>query len=187
MAIRRCEWCEKDDLYRDYHDNEWGEITKGERELFELLCLEIFQAGLSWHIVLKKRAALRSAFLNFEPNLVVNFNQNDVANLMRNPLIIRNEKKILACISNASCFLKVIEEFGSFWDYLLSFTPNKAPIIRKYNDISSLPAKDEMSIRLSKDMKKRGFKFFGAVVAYSYLQACGILNEHLSYCFKAKS
>lgn len=185
--MRRCEWCEKDDLYRAYHDNEWGEVTKDQRALFELLCLEIFQAGLSWHTILKKREAFRQAFLNFEPNLLLGFKQEDVANLMQNPKIIRNEKKIIACINNASCFLKVSAEFGSFWDYLLSFTPNNMPLIRRYDNIAALPASDEISLALAKDMKKRGFKFFGAVVAYSYLQACGILNEHLSYCFKAKT
>ncbi|BCX79786.1 DNA-3-methyladenine glycosylase I [Campylobacter sp. 19-13652] len=183
--MRRCEWCEKDELYRHYHDNEWGEANKSERELFELVCLESMQAGLSWHIVLKKREALRAAFLGFEPEVVAKFSKAEVSRIMGIEGVIKHEAKVRACITNAQCFLAVRAEFGSFWSYLLSFTPNNTPIINRYERISDLPSKSEISIALAKDMKKRGFKFFGEVIAHSFLQACGVLNEHLNYCYKA--
>lgn len=183
--MRRCEWCEKDELYKNYHDNEWGELGKSENELFELLCLEGMQAGLSWHIILKKRENLRVAFLGFDPVVVAKFNETDIKRVLDTKGIINHEAKIRACVTNAQCFLKTQNEFNGFWNYLLSFTPHNKPIINRYKSLSELPNKSDISKALSKDMKKRGFKFFGEVIAHSFLQACGIINEHLSYCYKA--
>lgn len=183
--MKRCEWCEKDELYRRYHDLEWGEAGKSEQELFELICLEGMQAGLSWYTVLKKRDDLRVAFKGFKPEMVAKFNESDIAKILASKNVIKNEAKVRACVSNAEAFLKTQAEFGSFWSYLLSFTPERKPIINKFNSIKQIPTKSTISESLAKDMKKRGFKFFGAVIAHAYLQSCGILNEHLSYCFKA--
>lgn len=181
----RCQWCEKDELYRNYHDNEWGRTGKSENELFELLCLECFQAGLSWHLVLKRRQALNKAFLGFIPHEVASFIQGDVERILSTPDVIKSRPKILACINNASKFIAVQNEFGSFWSYILSFVGGK-PIKYRPNELSQIHSHSTHSHALARDAKKRGFKFLGPVIAHSFLQASGAIDEHLSYCFLAK-
>lgn len=185
MGLIRCEWCEVDDLYRDYHDNEWGIAGKSDNELFELLCLESFQAGLSWHIILKRRNTLNAAFNGFDPNIVAMYDNSDIDRIIKSEGVIKNRAKIEACIFNARAFLKIQKQYGTFSKYLFSFTDGRQ-IINRYDNLKDMPSFSDLSQKLSKDMKKHGFKFFGRVIAYSFLQASGVLNEHMSYCFKAK-
>ncbi|MBE2985113.1 DNA-3-methyladenine glycosylase I [Campylobacter sp. RM9344] len=182
---KRCEWCEKDDLYRAYHDNEWGEIVRDERLLFELIVLEMMQAGLSWHTILKKREAMRVAFDDFKPEILAKYDEGKISELLQTEGIIKNRLKLNALSANAKAFLSIQSEFGSFFDYIWSFT-NGVGIKNNLNEISQIPARSELSDQISKDMKKRGFKFLGSVTVYSFLQAIGVINDHLSYCFKAK-
>lgn len=182
---KRCEWCEKDDLYRAYHDNEWGEIVRDERLLFELIVLEMMQAGLSWHTILKKREAMRVAFDDFKPEILAKYDEGKISELLQTEGIIKNRLKLNALSANAKAFLSIQSEFGSFFDYIWSFT-NGVRIKNNLNEISQIPTRSELSDQISKDMKKRGFKFLGSVMVYSFLQAIGVINDHLSYCFKAK-
>ncbi|WP_211436817.1 DNA-3-methyladenine glycosylase I [Campylobacter sp. RM9328] len=182
---KRCEWCEKDDLYRAYHDNEWGEIVRDERLLFEFIVLEMMQAGLSWHTILKKREAMRVAFDDFKPEILAKYDEGKISELLQTEGIIKNRLKLNALSANAKAFLSIQSEFGSFFDYIWSFT-NGVRIKNNLNEISQIPARSELSDQISKDMKKRGFKFLGSVTVYSFLQAIGVINDHLSYCFKAK-
>ncbi|WP_194239025.1 DNA-3-methyladenine glycosylase I [Campylobacter californiensis] len=182
---KRCEWCEKDDLYRAYHDNEWGEIVRDERLLFEFIVLEMMQAGLSWHTILKKREAMRVAFDDFKPEILAKYDEGKISELLQTEGIIKNRLKLNALSANAKAFLSIQSEFGSFFDYIWSFT-NGVRIKNNLNEISQIPTRSELSDQISKDMKKRGFKFLGSVTVYSFLQAIGVINDHLSYCFKAK-
>ncbi|MBE2986402.1 DNA-3-methyladenine glycosylase I [Campylobacter sp. RM12920] len=182
---KRCEWCEKDDLYRAYHDNEWGEIVRDERLLFEFIVLEMMQAGLSWHTILKKREAMRVAFDDFKPEILAKYDEGKISELLQTEGIIKNRLKLNALSANAKAFLSIQSEFGSFFDYIWSFT-NGVRIKNNLNEISQIPTRSELSDQISKDMKKRGFKFLGSVMVYSFLQAIGVINDHLSYCFKAK-
>lgn len=179
---KRCFWANpKNPLYLDYHDNEWGEPCHNERMLFELLILEGFQAGLSWECVLNKREGFCEAFDNFDVQKVANYNINKLASLADNPKIIRNRSKINASVINANIFIKIQEEFGSFDNYIWSFT--NWEIIYEPCDLRTT---SPLSNRISKDMKKRGMKFVGSTIIYSYLQAIGIINGHLEGCFKYK-
>ncbi|WP_336610691.1 DNA-3-methyladenine glycosylase I [Campylobacter sp. 7477a] len=182
---KRCEWCEKDDLYRAYHDNEWGEIVRDERLLFEFIVLEMMQAGLSWHTILKKREAMRVVFDDFKPEILAKYDEGKISELLQTEGIIKNRLKLNALSANAKAFLSIQSEFGSFFDYIWSFT-NGVRIKNNLNEISQIPTRSELSDQISKDMKKRGFKFLGSVTVYSFLQAIGVINDHLSYCFKAK-
>lgn len=181
--MERCKWrnLEKSEIYIEYHDNEWGVPSYNERYLFEMLVLESFQSGLSWLTVLNKRASFKKAFDNFEVKVIANYNDQKIAELLENKEIIRNKGKIKAAINNAQVFIKVQEEFGSFSNYIWSFTNNE--IIFREND--ELTPTNALSDLVAKDFKKRGFKYLGSVTTFSYLEAIGVMNNHLSYCFKA--
>lgn len=178
----RCSWCLGDELYMQYHDEEWGKETHDDKVLFEFLILESAQAGLSWITVLRKRAAYKKAFANFDARKVAKFDDNKVEELMLNEGIIRNRLKIKAAISNAKIFLSIQKEFGSFDAYLYSFMPNGKPIVNKRKSMSEVPASSKESDAISKDLKKRGFKFFGTTICYAHMQATGMVNDHITSC-----
>jgi DNA-3-methyladenine glycosylase I len=182
----RCNWAGNSEIMIQYHDEEWGKPLHDDRKLFEFLILEGMQAGLSWLIVLRKREAFRKAYENFDVEKVAAFDQNKVDELMSNPGIIRNKLKIEASINNAKRFLEVAEEFGSFDKYIWSFVDGK-PIVNFWEKLSDLPAKTELSDKISNDLKKRGFKFVGSTVVYAHLQATGMVNDHLVSCFCRKN
>ena len=176
--MNRCKWVNMDNkLYVDYHDNEWGIPKYDDNYLFELLILEMFQAGLSWECILNKRKYFKVAFNNFDYDKISSYDDNKIDELLNNKNIIRNKLKIKASINNAKIFIKIKEEFGSFSNYIWKFTNNK--II--YND--GLVTKNELSDKISKDLKMRGMKFVGSVIIYSYLQAIGIVNDHEKECY----
>ena len=178
----RCIWCEKDDLYRNYHDNEWGKPVYEDNQLFEFLILETFQAGLSWHLILKKRAHFRKAFANFDYKIIALYDEFEVEKLLQNEGIIRNRLKIKATISNAIAFMKVQEEFGSFSKYIWKFSDGK-PIDNNPKTLQDVPTSTSLSDVISKDLKKRGFKFVGTTVVYSHMQATGMVNDHVEDCW----
>lgn len=180
--LKRCGWCGDDPLYIEYHDKEWGREVKDDKKMFEFLILESAQAGLSWITILRRREGYRKAFANFDAEKVAAFTSKDVDRLMENTEIIRNRRKIETTITNAQLFLKIQQEFGSFCNYLKSFLPEKKLIINHWEKLSNLPISTELSDRISKDMKKRGFKFFGTTICYAYLQAVGYVNDHLVDC-----
>ena len=183
MEVRnRCAWCEKDDLYRNYHDNEWGKPVYEDDQLFEFLILETFQAGLSWHLILKKRAHFREAFANFDYKIIALYDEFDIEKLVQNEGIIRNRLKIKATITNAIAFMKVQEEFGSFSKYIWKFTEGN-PIDNKPKTLQDVPASTPLSDVISKDLKKRGFKFVGTTVVYAHMQATGMVNDHVEDCW----
>ncbi len=181
--MKRCNWSslEKSITYQEYHDNEWGVPSYEDSYLFEMFVLESFHCGLSWLIILNKRAAFRDAFDNFDPYIIREYGEGKILNLLSNKGIVRHKGKIRATIQNAKSFIEVQEEFGSFCKYIWSFTDNK--II--YNKDDKLTTKSELSDRISKDLKKRGFRFMGSVTAYSYLEAIGVLNNHSLDCFRS--
>jgi DNA-3-methyladenine glycosylase I len=180
--VRRCGWCGSDALYVRYHDEEWGRETTDDAVLFEFLVLESAQAGLSWLTILRRRENYRSAFAGFDAKRVARFTADDVERLMQNPGIIRNRLKIGATVTNAQRFIVVQREFGSFSAYLRSFLPEGKPVINRWKTLAEVPASTPLSNALSKNMKKRGFKFVGATVCYAYLQAVGCVNDHLQDC-----
>ncbi|KZX14574.1 DNA-3-methyladenine glycosylase 1 [Methanobrevibacter cuticularis] len=179
---RRCEWCKSEPIYIKYHDEEWGKEVTDDRTMFEFLVLESAQAGLSWITVLKRRDDYRNAFLDFNIEKVAKMTKEDVEYLMNNSGIIRHRGKIGATITNAQHFLEIQKEFGSFCNYLKTFLPEGKPIINHWKTIQEIPASTPLSETISKDMKKRGFKFFGPVICYAYLQAVGYINDHLEDC-----
>lgn len=179
----RCPWCGDDELYVKYHDEEWGVPVHDDRKHFEFLVLESAQAGLSWITILRKRENYRLAYDDFDPVKVAKYGIEKIEELMNNSGIVRNRKKIEASINNAQRFLEIVDEFGSFDKYIWSFVDNK-PIINSWLDISEMPAKTELSDEVSKDLKKRGFKFLGSTIIYSHLQATGLIDDHLISCFK---
>ena len=181
----RCSWCEKDDLYRDYHDNEWGNPVYEDDKLFEFLVLETFQAGLSWHTILKKRVNFRIAFDQFDYSKIAQYDDKKIDELMQNVGIIRNGLKIKGTIANAIAFIEVQKEFGSFSQYIWSFTNGK-PIDNKPQTVKNIPATSEISDAISKDLKKRGFKFVGSTVVYAHMQATGMVNDHVADCWRRK-
>jgi len=178
----RCSWCEKDDLYRDYHDNEWGKPVYDDAKLFEFLILETFQAGLSWYIVLKKRETFRIAFDHFDYQKIALYTDEKVQKLLLDSGIIRNQLKIRATISNAVAFIKVQDEFGSFSKYIWNFTDGK-PIDNTIQSLKDIPSSTALSDKISKDLKKRGFKFVGSTVVYAHMQATGMVNDHVEDCW----
>ena len=180
--VIRCGWCGNDPLYVEYHDKEWGEEVKEDKKMFEFLVLESAQAGLSWITILRRREGYRNAFADFDVQKVAEFTSKDVELLMNNPDIIRNRKKIESTISNAQHFMKIQQEFGSFCNYLKSFLPEGRPIVNHWEKLSDIPAFTELSDRISKDMKKKGFRFFGTTICYAHLQAVGYVNDHLIDC-----
>lgn len=181
MQTIRCAWCEKDDLYRDYHDNEWGKPVYDDSTIFEFLTLESFQAGLSWYTILKKRKDFREAFDGFNYKKIANYKQSKVEELMQNEGIIRNRLKILATINNAQRFQEVQKEFGSFSIYMWNFV-NGNPVDHKRESLKDVPATTTISDAFAKDLKKRGFKFMGSTVVYAHMQATGMVNDHLLTC-----
>lgn len=181
--IQRCSWCENDELYIKYHDEEWGVPVHDDKKHFEFLFLEGAQAGLSWLIVLKKRESYRKAFDDFDPIKIANYSDKKINKLMENPNIIKNRNKINASINNAQKFLEIQDKFGSFDKYIWNFVDGK-PIINSWIKISDLPAKTKLSEDISKDLKKRGFKYVGATIVYAHMQAIGIVNDHITSCFR---
>lgn len=182
----RCGWCGTDELYVKYHDEEWGKLVTDDKILFEFLILEGAQAGLSWITVLRKREGYRKAFYNFDVEKVTRMTDADVERLMKFDGIIKNRLKIKSAINNAKLFIAIRKEFGSFYNYTLSFFPNKQPIVNNLKSLSEAPVSSPESDAMSKDMKKRGFKFFGSTICYAHLQATGFVNDHLVDCFCRK-
>ena len=182
----RCGWCGTDELYVNYHDKEWGRLVTDDDTLFEFLVLESAQAGLSWITILRKREGYRKAFCNFDAGRVAQMTDEDVERLMRFDGIVRNRLKIKSTIINARLFLAIQKEFGSFYNYTLSFFPDRKPIVHTFNSLSGIPVSSPESDAMSRDMKKRGFKFFGTTICYAHLQASGFINDHLAGCFCRK-
>ena len=179
----RCAWGRMDELYIAYHDNEWGVPVYDDQKIFEFLVLESAQAGLSWITVLRKRENYRRAFAGFDPKRIAKFSQRDVEKLLGNAGIIRNRLKIEAAINNARCFLEIQKEFGGFAKYIWGFVGGK-PLRNKWKKISDLPVTTKEAEALSKDLKKRGFKFLGPTVIYAHMQATGMVNDHIVDCFR---
>lgn len=178
----RCGWCASDDDYIAYHDNEWGRLVTDDNKLFEMVILEGAQAGLTWLSILKRREGYRRAFHNFIPEKVAAMTDEDVERLMLDKGIIRNRLKIKSTISNAIAFLKVQKEFGSFFAYISSFFQEDVPVDNHLETFSGAPSSSAESDAISKDMKRRGFKFFGTTICYAFLQSCGFVNDHLEGC-----
>ena len=183
MEKKRCFWVSGDPLYIEYHDAEWGVPVYDDDRLFEFLTLETFQAGLSWITVLKKRENFRKAFDNFDYRKIANYGEEKYEELLQNAGIIRNKLKIKATISNAQAFMKVQKEFGSFSKYIWGFVDGK-PIKNTFEKREEVPATTELSDKISKDLKKRGFKFVGSTVIYAHMQATGMVNDHTTDCFR---
>ena len=184
---QQCEWtqAEVDPRYLAYHDQEWGVPVHDDRKQFEFLMLESAQAGLSWWTVLKKREGYRQAFADFDPVKVARFTDKRIARLLENPAIIRNRLKVAAAVNNARCFLEVQAEFGTFDAYIWQFVDGE-PIQNKRRRLKDLPATTRKSDLLSKDLKRRGFKFVGSTIVYAHMQAVGMVNDHLVTCFRHK-
>jgi DNA-3-methyladenine glycosylase I len=182
--LTRCSWCLGSQLYQDYHDRQWGVPVHDETQHFEFLLLEAMQAGLSWITILKKRQNFAAAFANFNPVKVANYNQADIDRLLNDAGIIRNRKKIEAAIINAQQFLQINQQIG-FDNYIWSFTDNQV-IQNNWQTRAEVPTTTELARLISKDLKKRGFKFVGEITIYSYLQAIGVVNDHLISCFRHK-
>ena len=181
--MKRCEWSSATELYRQYHDLEWGVPVHDDRLLFEFLILEGAQAGLSWSTILNKRDNYRQAFDNFIPELVASYSEEKIQLLLQNPGIIRNRLKVNAAVNNARRFLEVQQEFGSFDCYLWSFVEGRT-IVNSWKTHSDIPASTPESVAMSKDLKKRGFKFVGETICYAFMQAVGMVNDHLVDCFR---
>jgi len=182
-CMKRCEWCTGSELYMNYHDFEWGVPVFDDQKHFEFMTLESAQAGLSWITILKKRENYRKAYDNFDLKKVARYGEAKKAKLLADPGIIRNRLKIESSIVNAQKFLEIQKEFGSFSNYIWAFVDGK-PIVGKWKSIHDIPPTTELSDRVSKDLKKRGFKFLGSTTIYSHLQAAGIVNDHLVSCFR---
>jgi len=185
QIIHRCPWGENDLLYRRYHDTEWGVPVHKDRKLFEMLCLEGAQAGLSWITILRKRKNYRAAFDHFDPKKIVRYDSKKIKQLLADEGIVRNRLKIEATIQNAKAFLDVQKEFGSFDRYIWQFVEGN-PIINKRRTMKDILPTTEQSDAMSKDLKQRGFKFVGSTICYSFMQACGLVNDHLVVCFRYK-
>jgi len=181
--MKRCEWADNNALMKQYHDKEWGTPEHDEKILYELLILEGMQAGLSWNTVLQKRDNFRKAFDNFDYIRISKYTELKIEELMQNKGIIRNRLKIQSVISNAKSFIKIQAEFGSFDNYIWGFVNNKV-VHNSWKVLEELPSNTELSDKISKDLKKRGFKFVGSTIIYSFLQAVGIVNDHTIYCFR---
>lgn len=179
--MTRCPWPGNDELMIKYHDEEWGKPIHDDKKLFEFLVLETSQAGLSWKTILHRRKGYKKAFANFDFKKVAKFTEKDVNKLMQDTGIIRNRLKIEATINNAKRFIDVRKEFGSFDKYIWSFVNNR-PIINNYKTIKELPATTELSDKISKDLKSRGFKFVGSTIIYAHMQATGMVNDHILTC-----
>lgn len=181
----RCSWCASDVLYQNYHDTEWGVPVYDDAILFEFLLLETYQAGLSWITILRKRNNFRMAFDNFDYHLIARYNQSKIDELLENRGIIRNKLKAYSAVSNAQQFIKVQEEFGSFSDYLWAFVKHQ-PLINQPQTLKDVLPTTALSDKISKDLKKRGFKFLGSTTVYAFMQAVGLVNDHVADCWLAK-
>lgn len=180
--LNRCEWCGDDPLYVKYHDEEWGRPVFDDETLFEFLILEGFQAGLSWITILRKRENFRRAFDQFDFHKIARYNEDDFNRLMENEGIIRNRLKIRAAVTNAQAFLRVREEFGSFSKYIWGFVDG-TPVVNHFKAMEEIPASTPLSDKISKDLKRRGFKFVGSTIVYAHMQATGMVNDHVTGCF----
>jgi DNA-3-methyladenine glycosylase I len=183
--MKRCEWANKNELEQSYHDKEWGVAIHDDRSLFEFLILEGAQAGLSWSTILRKREGYRRAFDNFDARKISKYSKADVSRLLTNPEIIRNRLKINAAITNARAFLQVQKEFGSFDRYIWQFVNGK-PIQNSWRKMKDIPSSSPESDAMSKDLQKRRFKFIGATICYAFMQAVGMVNDHVVSCFRYK-
>ena len=179
--INRCDWCGDDPLYQKYHDEEWGVPTFDDQTLFEFLILEGAQAGLSWITVLRKRENYRKAFHQFNPDKIARYSENKIQRLKLDAGIIRNELKIRSAVTNAQCFIELCNEKDSFSNYLWNFVDGK-PIKNNWQSLKMIPANTDLSDTISKDLKKRGFKFVGSTIVYAYMQSMGLVNDHLVSC-----
>jgi DNA-3-methyladenine glycosylase I len=185
MIKNRCEWAGNTPLYISYHDEEWGVPVHDDRTHFEFVILEGAQAGLSWSTILKRREGYREAFENFIPEIVAQYDEKKLNELLNNPKIIRNKLKIKSAVKNARMFLNIQKEFGSFDNYIWKFVGGK-PIINHWKNLNEIPSKTEISEKMSKDLKKRGFTFMGPTICYAHMQAVGLVNDHLIDCFRYK-
>lgn len=183
MELKRCPWAGTDPDYVRYHDEEWGVPLRDDRALFELLVLEGAQAGLSWITVLKRREGYRRAFEGFDPERIARYGPAVEARLLSDPGIVRNRLKVASAIRNARAFLTLKEERGAFSDYLWGFTDGR-PVVNRWKEMSEVPARTDLSDRISADLKRRGFNFVGSVIVYAFLQSAGIVNDHLVSCFR---
>ncbi len=183
MAENRCNWTKDDKLMNIYHDEEWGVALHDDNKLFEYLILDTFQAGLSWKTILYKRENFRKAFDDFDYNKIANYNEDKISELLKDEGIIRNKLKIKASVSNAIAFKKVQTEFGSFDNYIWQFV-NYKTIKNEFANLSELPAKTDESDAMSKDLMKRGFKFVGSTICYAFMQAAGLVNDHIVNCYR---
>ncbi|MFT5387919.1 MAG: DNA-3-methyladenine glycosylase I [Candidatus Omnitrophota bacterium] len=183
--IVRCKWCMSDPLYIKYHDEEWGFPLHDEKMLFEFLILEGAQAGLSWITILRKRENYRKAFDGFDYKKIARYTQKRIEKLLLNEGIVRNRLKVNSTITNAQAFMKVQKEFGSFDKYIWGFVNHK-PIVNSFKTLKGLPALTDLSMIISKDLKKRGFKFIGPTIVYAFMQATGMVNDHVVGCFRYK-
>ena len=179
--MNRCPWCLINDLEIKYHDEEWGVPVHDDVKQFEYLMLEVMQCGLSWDTVLKKREIFRSCFDQFDFDKIADYSEQDIERILNTPGVIRSRRKIEAVIGNARCVQQIRKEFGSFSDYLWGFTDGKT-LLYKGHELGNVPASNALSERISKDLKKRGMKYLGAVTVYAHLQACGIINDHAKDC-----
>src|SRR5262249_40361359 len=183
MRLARCGWVPDDPVYIDYHDREWGVPLHGDRHLFELLILEGAQAGLSWLTVLRKRAGYRAAFDQFEPETVARYDAKKIAQLLADPGIVRNRRKVHAAVANAKALLAVREAFGSFDTYLWTFV-NGTPIQNAWRTLAEVPVSTKESEAMSRDLTRRGFTFVGPTICYAFMQAAGMVNDHMVDCFR---
>ena len=181
MIMKRCEWVTDNKLYQKYHDEEWGVPSYDDNHLFEMLILEGAQAGLNWLTVLKKREGYRRAFDGFDANKMSRYTQKKIDKLLQNPEIIRNKLKVNAAVTNAQIYLKIKTEFGSFSNYIWQFV-NGVPSVNKWKKLAEIPVSTTESEAMSKDLKKRGFKFVGSTICYAYMQAVGMVNDHTTDC-----
>ena len=182
--MKRCEWAKSEDM-TEYHDKEWGLPVRDDRKLFEMLILEGAQAGLSWSTILKRRKTYKKAFDNFDAKKISKYKSKDIKRLLNDEGIIRNKLKVAATILNAKKFLEIKKEFGSFEKYIWSFVNHK-PIQNKFNSIKEIPANTKQSDKMSKDLKEKGFKFVGTTICYAFMQAVGMVNDHVVNCFRYK-
>ena len=185
MILERCPWCLSDEKNLNYHDNEWGRPNFDENSLFEFLILETFQAGLSWKLVINKREEIKKAFSGFDFKKIAKYDLNQINHLLKNKNIIRNKLKIKSTVLNAKAFIKIQKKEKSFSDYIWGFVKGK-PIQNNFKNEKIIPKQTKLSMIISKDLKKRGFKFIGPIVVYSFMQAIGLVNDHLTTCFKHK-
>jgi DNA-3-methyladenine glycosylase I len=183
--MKRCEWADRSDLEQSYHDNEWGVPIHDDRRLFEFLVLEGAQAGLSWSTILRKRDGYRKVFDDFDARKIARYSTDDVSRLLANPEIIRNRLKINAAITNAEAFLQVQEEFGNFDQYIWQFVHGK-PIRNAWERLADIPCSTQESDAMSKNLRKNGFKFVGTKICYAFMQAVGMVNDHVVDCFRYK-